>query len=127
MITFKYPEDANSFATLHPALLLVFMDLYIYTIDKHYTELVVTQTVSTLKMDKILNRVSPAHREHRAIDIRTKGLDPEVIKDIVQYINNKEQYKKYHYVSTTGSTRLAYHHVGTGDHIHLAIHSRYHS
>lgn len=125
MIKFKNKRDVKLFSTLHPILIMIFADLYNYTYEKHGVELVVTQTVSNKLIDQKLKRKSPSHSEHRAIDIRTKNLDVYILEDILNYINSKEEYKKYHYVSLSGQNRLAFFHFGTNEHIHLAIHSRY--
>ena len=122
---FKSKKDKSKFFCLHPAIIMIFADLYNYTFEKHGVELVVTQTVSTPLMDKMLKRVSSAHRECRAIDVRTKDLDVYVLQDIMNYINDKEEYKQYHYVSKSGQKRLAYYHIGTAEHLHIAIHSKY--
>jgi len=125
MIKFKESKDVALFTYLHPALIMIFADLYNYTYETHGVKLIVTQTVSTLREDRLLHRKSSAHLEKRAIDIRTRGLEKEVIKDIVSYVNNKKSYSKYRYLSQSGKSRLAYWHVGSAEHIHLAIHSKY--
>lgn len=125
MIKFKHRKDRKLFCSLHPVLLMIFSDLWYYAYDKHGVELTVTDTVSTERRDKRIGRKSSSHRDGRAIDIRTRDLDAFVMRDIMNYINEKEEYKKYHYVSYSGQERLAYYHFGTGEHIHLAIHKRY--
>lgn len=123
---FKDDDDRMLFSFMNPILIMIYADLYNYALDKHRVKLVVTQTFSTAAQDKKLGRVSSAHREGRAIDIRTRNLDPKVIKDLCNYINTHFKYKKYKYMTRTGGERLAYYHnAGHGAHIHLAIHSRY--
>lgn len=115
------------FTTLVSPLLMIFTDLHWYAKFRHNVDLVVTSTVSTKEKDKELNRVSTSHSEdeRRAIDIRTKDLDPFVVSDIIEYINNKEEYKKYRYLSNSGQYRLAYFHVTNAPHIHLAVHKNF--
>lgn len=125
MINFKNKKDVEMFPLLHPVLIMIFSDLNWYAQWKHFTDLTVTATVSTKLEDKILNRVSDSHRTHRAIDIRTKDLDPFIVSDLINYINNKKEYDNYKYVSNGGIKRLAYFHIGSAEHIHLAIHSRF--
>jgi len=125
MIKFKHKEDEMLFAKLHPILIMIFADMYNYAYEKHNILLTVTQTISTKEQDLKLGRKSSSHREKRAIDIRTRDLDGKIIDDLISYVNNKWAYKNYHYSSTSGQKRLAYWHVGTAGHIHLAIHSRY--
>ena len=122
---FKNKKDEEMFHYLHPALLMIFFDLDWYAQTKHGIDLVVTQTVTTEEIDKKLNRVSDAHRTCRAIDIRTRNLDASVVNDIVDYINNKQIYDQYKYLSRNGRKRLAYSHNGSAQHLHLAIHKRY--
>ena len=104
---------------------MIFSDLYWYAKVNHNVELVITQTISTPEIDKRLNRVSKSHLEKRAIDIRTKNLDKKVIDDLLYYINNKSAYKDYRYMSKSGVKRLAYYHIGTEEHLHLAIHKKF--
>jgi len=124
---FKHEKDKMLFTTLVSPLIMIYADLHWYAKFRHNVDLVVTSTVSTKEEDKLLNRVSSSHSEdeRRALDIRTKDLDPFVISDIIQYINNKEDYKKYRYLSNGGQYRLAYFHVGTAPHIHLSVHKNF--
>jgi hypothetical protein len=121
MIEFKNEKDKMLFSLLHPAIIMIYSDLYLYAKEKHNVNLVVTQTISDKEQDQALNRVSDSHRTGRAIDIRTKDLDITIINDLVEYINTRWVYKKYHYTARSGVKRLAYYHVGSAEHIHLAI------
>lgn len=125
MILFKHRRDVKLFSALHPILIMIFADLYQYAYEKHGVRLTVTQTVSNRLIDLKLKRKSPAHSENRAIDIRTKDLSGAVINDLKTYINSKMEYKKYHYISRSGMSRLAYWHVGSAEHFHLSIHSKF--
>lgn len=125
---FKYKEDRELFATLNPILIMIVGDLATYAYEKHNINLTITQTVSTIEMDKKLKRKSPAHREKRACDIRTSDIkDGNVIRDLTEYLNNKWAYKKYQYMSKAGVKRLAYWHKmkDGAEHLHIAIHSKY--
>lgn len=124
---FKHKKDMSLFFTLHPYLILIFADLNAYAYDKYGIQLTVTATASTLEEDKKLGRVSSSHRNKIALDIRTSDLpDVFIIQDLVNYINSKEEYRDYRYLSNSGVYRLAYfHNNSNGDHIHLALHSRY--
>ena len=125
MLQFKSKKDIKLFSMVHPILIMIIADLYNYTYEKHGVRLTITQTVTDKFIDQRLKRKSPAHSEHRAVDIRTKDLDAFVLRDILNYINEKEEYKKYHYLSLGGEKRLAYFHIGTFEHLHVALHSRY--
>lgn len=125
MIQFKNNKDRELITFLNPIVIMIFADLCVYAKKKHGIELTVTQTLSTPEIDKKLNRVSPSHSQGRAIDIRTRDIDAYIVADLVKYINSKPEYKDYHYTSNSGVNRLAYYHLGTAEHIHLAIHSKY--
>jgi len=123
---FKHKEDEKMFLTLHLTLIMIYADLANYAKEKHDIDIVITSTVSNNKIDKKLNRVSDAHQLHIALDWRTKGIDPFIVSDIINYINSKEEYKKYHYLSNSGVKRLAFWHTnGNGPHCHLQIHKKY--
>ena len=122
---FKHDKDMTLFTSLHPALILVVADLVWYAQSMHYVQLTITQTISTVEEDRKLGRVSSAHRSGIACDIRTKDLDPFIVQDLIQYINTKEEYKHLHYLSNKGVKRLAYYHIGSAEHLHIALHKRY--
>lgn len=125
MLRFKNKKDVNLFCCLHPVLIMIYSDLHWYAKEKHGIDLVITQTKTELTEDLKYNRTSSSHREGRAIDIRTKGVDVFALKDMIDYINSKKEYEQYHYLAKSGESRLAYFHFGTAEHIHLAIHSKY--
>lgn len=122
---FKNEKDRQLIFTLHPALLMIFFDLNWYAKKTYNIDLTVTATASTLEEDLALNRVSTAHRDKIAIDIRTKGLGVFIIEDLINYVNSKPEYEEYQYLSFSGISRLAYFHIGSEEHIHLAIHSKF--
>jgi len=125
---FKNKGDAVLFSSLAAPLIMIFGDLAWYAKSRHGIDLVVTETITTDEEDRALNRESSAHNEseRRAMDIRANNIDAFVVSDIVQYINNKEAYKEFHYLSNSGIKRLAYlHGEGENFHIHLALHKKY--
>jgi hypothetical protein len=126
MIKFKHEKDKDLFLSLHLALIVIYSDMSLYAKEKHGIDIVITETITTPEQDKKLNRVSTAHQKSIALDWRTNGIDTFVVADIINYINSKEEYKKYHYLSNSGVKRLAYwHNSGHGDHCHLAIHKSF--
>jgi hypothetical protein len=125
MIKFKHKEDEMMFTMLHPALIMIFADLAYYAQSKHNIDLVVTETITTEDEDKKLRRRSKSHQQGRAIDIRTRDIDPFIVQDLINYVNNKREYLRFHYMSKTGIKRLAFFHVGNAEHIHLALHSQF--
>jgi len=126
-MNFKHEKDMLLFTSLHPILIMIYADLNWYARSRHFVELTITDTISTLAEDKKLNRTSSSHREARAIDIRTEqdDLNPFIISDLIEYINKKPAYKRFHYLSNGGQKRLAYFHIGNAPHIHLAINAVY--
>lgn len=126
MIKFKTKKVKNRFAMLHPALLMIFIDLVIYVEKKYKIEILVTETVSTKKEDLTLNRVSDAHQKFIAIDFSTRNMTDEIMEDIKSYLETKKDYEKYKYLSYSGKKRLLlFHNSGHGHHGHLQIHSKY--
>lgn len=129
MLRFKEDKDKMLFSLLHPALIMIYADMYLYAKEKYHVDLVITDTISTPAQDAALGRVSTSHQEGRAIDIRTKypndALSVYDVQELCNYINTRWQYKKYHYMSRSGVKRLAYYHTHRGEHIHLAIHQNY--
>jgi len=125
MIKFKYERDMKLFCALHPALIMIFGDLARYAMEKHSYSVTVTQTITTEIQDNAVNRTSNSHRTCRAIDIRSKDMPFNVRNSLLDYINSKPEWQKYHYERRSGGKILAFHHVGTAEHIHLAIHARY--
>ena len=121
MIKFKHDEDKQMFSMLHPALIMIFADMAYYAQMHHNIDLVVTETITTPEIDKQMQRVSNAHAQGRALDIRTKNIDAFIVQDIIKYINSKKEYERFKYLSNSGIKRLAYFHIGNAEHIHLAI------
>ncbi len=106
--------------------MLIILDAAEWSKSNWGVDLVITSTKSTYVEDLALGRKSASHREGRAIDIRTKDLDIFFVEQLVFYINNNPRFKKYHYMSSNGVERLAYYHNnGNGDHLHVAIHSKF--
>ena len=125
MINFKHDKDKELFFTLHPLLLLIYMDMAWYAKSIHGIDLTITATASTEAEDKALGRTSTAHRKKIALDIRSKNINAFITNDLITYINSKEAYKSYRYESYSGIKRLAYLHVGSAEHIHVALHSSF--
>ena len=125
-MNFKHERDKMLFHEVHVVLQLIFADMNLYSFLNFNKQLVITDTVSTLSEDKRLGRVSSSHRQKRAIDISVKGISDKQVSELLDFINYKPEYREYHYLSNGGAYRLAYRHdSNNGDHIHLAIHSRF--
>lgn len=126
VIHFKHEKDKELFTGLNLILIMIYADLAIHAKDEYGIDLVVTETITTPEEDEALNRQSDAHQKAIALDIRAKNIEKSIVKKLCEYINEKEEYKKYHYLTFLGKKRLAYDH-GTGEsyHIHLQIHQKY--
>lgn len=126
MIKFKNKEDQMLFSLLHPYLILVAVDMYIYAKNKHGIDIVFTDTISTPEQDLKLKRKSNSHQYGISLDFRTRDIDAFVLQDIVNYIESKPEYKKYKYLSYSGKKRLIHlHDSGNGHHGHMQIHRKY--
>ena len=121
-MNFKNEKDKMLFFELHIALQMILTDITNYAKEKHDIDIVITETVTTPEIDKKLKRTSKAHQHKIAADIRTKNVNVFKLKDIVDYINSKPEWKKYHYERLSGGKILAYFHIG---HLHVALHSRF--
>lgn len=123
---FKHRKEYHQrilFTHIHPILLCIFLDANRYTYEKYGVYLEITSTISTLEEDLKYGRVSQSHRRKAAIDFTQKS---EIMNDVVNYINSKREFTEYKYLSHSGINRLAYrHNNGNGDHVHLALHSKY--
>jgi len=105
---------------------MIFADMNNFAFSNFGKELTITSTISTPREDKKLGRKSLSHQRKLAIDIRTKDVSAFDLQELLEYINNKEEYKQYHYLSNSGEHRLAFfHNDNSGEHIHLAIHAKY--
>lgn len=123
---FKNKKDQELFFALHPILILIVADMNLYASQNFDTSLTITDTISTKEQDERLGRRSTSHQRGVACDIRTRDLTPNQIDELKDYINSKEEYEDYKYLSFSGEKRLAYFHDnGNGAHFHVQIHSRY--
>jgi hypothetical protein len=126
MLEFKHERDEKMLLMLNPILIMIYADLYSYTLETHGVNLIVTDTISDAARDKKLGRTSTAHKNAIAIDVRTRNLDAFVVNDMISYLNTKTAYDKYKYLSRSGERRLAYwHNSGNGEHLHIALHSKF--
>jgi hypothetical protein len=123
---FKHKKDERLFYSVHFALQLIIIDMNYFANTRFGKSLIITDTISTIEDDKRLGRVSASHVEKRAVDVSVRNLDEHEILQIHNYINSKPEYKKYHYLRSSGSKILAYRHNNSnGDHFHVALHSKF--
>ena len=123
-IEFKFGKDKKLFELLNPTLQQVIFDLSLWCEDND-VPFKITETITTLKIDKALERVSASHRQRRAIDLSIKRW-PEKQINIFQTLFN-ERYKNLASISLVDKVPrlIVLHGIGDNKHFHIAIHSRY--
>lgn len=120
MILFKTKEVEDGFNSLHPILVDIIKAIGQWSMAYDKRPITLTETLSTPERDKALNRVSPAHSQGRAVDIRTTDMTRPKLVMLMQTFT--EKYKHLGYLTQKGERRLMYYHnSGSGPHIHLAI------
>jgi hypothetical protein len=93
--------------------------IYYLTSRGHFVAYYVTETVTTSKEDKLLNRASDTHRTCRAIDMATAGMKIELINDLIDALNSK--YGALGAVSQGKPRLVVYHNSGHGWHFHIQL------
>lgn len=114
---------AERMVFLHPIVLMILAEVLQWC-DEHGISPLITETVTTLAEDEVLNRTSNTHRTARAFDLSTKGWSESLIDECVHFFSKR--YFKYAAVNAKGENILVYHHdAGTGEHLHFQINSRF--
>jgi hypothetical protein len=120
MIEFKSDEIKSGFDKLHPLVKDIVKSVGEWSMAYDKKPITLTETLSTPERDKKLKRLSPAHSQGRAVDIRTIGMSKQKLILLMQTFSDK--FKHLGYLSQSGQRRLMYYHDnGNGPHIHLAI------
>jgi hypothetical protein len=121
MLEFKTSEIKEDFLKLHPLIrdIVKSLGLWSYSYDKK--PLVITESLSTPELDKKLSRLSPAHSEARAVDIRCHDWTEAKKKAFEAYAH--EKYSQYGYLPLSGKIRriVFRHGDGSNEHFHTAI------
>lgn len=116
----KFKDDyaKEGYASLHPLLrsLTESVDRFSKKFDGQ--EITLTDTLSTPQRDKKLKRVSLAHSEGRAVDIRTHDMSKEKLMAIMTYFN--EKFINLGYLSFSGVRRLMLYKANP-PHIHMCL------
>jgi len=120
MILFKDDYAKEGFSKLHPLLIDLVKSVAAWSMAYDKKPITITESLSTPERDKKLSRVSPAHSQGRAVDIRTIDMSKQKLVMLMQTFT--EKYKHLGYLTQKGERRLMYYHNnGNGPHIHLAI------
>lgn len=123
-IEFKFGKDKKLFELLNPVLQQTIFDLSLWC-EEHEAKFKITETITTAKIDKALNRVSASHRQKRALDLSIKNWNEKQL-NIFQTLFN-ERYKNIASVSLSDNKPrlIVLHGEGENKHFHIAIHSRF--
>jgi hypothetical protein len=117
-MNFKDQFVASGYDSLHPILksLLEAVDRWSRQYDSK--PITLTDTLSNPDRDKELGRVSAAHSEGRAADIRTNDMSKDKLIAMLAYFNEKHAHLGY--MSFSGTRRLMLY-KSNPPHIHMAI------
>jgi hypothetical protein len=119
-MNFKDDKTKERWELLHPIVKDLVNSVNAWSLAYDKKPITLTSTVSTPEEDKALKRVSPAHAQGRAVDIRTSDMPKQKLVALMQIFT--EKFKHLGYLTQKGERRLMYYHNnGNGPHIHLAI------
>ena len=124
-VTFKYPKTLPNLTLMHPTLVMIMFEMA-YWCWVRKIDFVVTSTISTVKKDLKLGRVSDSHRTKRAFDLRSRRVFSVKQKnDFIEHFNRK-------YIDIASINRsdnvarlIVEHGEGDNKHFHIALHSRF--
>jgi hypothetical protein len=121
----KFKDDiiAARFDDMNELAKNIAEDMDKWSQDNHGIELTITATTSTSAEDKELGRVSDTHRTRRAWDIRTRNLDEDLLKELIEYTTKK--YGKYGAVTSAFPKLIVHKDHGTGPHLHCQLNRKY--
>lgn len=90
-------------------------------LDERDVTMIITETLTTIKIDRMLNRVSSSHREGRAVDVSVRNIPKSILMDFITHFS--EKYNKLGAVSKDDKIRrlIVYRPHGTGPHLHIQI------
>ena len=121
---FKSDKVCTRAQYLHPEVKSLMVEMIKWAAFRQITPLI-TETVTTLKEDAALKRVSSSHREGRAFDMRNQDWKPEQIKEFVTHFE-----KLYGSKGAIGGTTLKPNLIeekehGSGPHFHVQFNKNY--
>lgn len=109
---------------LNSTVAMIMAEMVDWIIDKKIHP-VITETVTTLKEDTALKRVSKSHRQGRAFDLRTKDWPTNLITEF-RFVFEKK-YGNLGAISAVSKEPhlLIHHNSGFGDHFHVQFSGAY--
>jgi hypothetical protein len=123
-VKFKHKNQLETVVMMHPLIISVMFDMAFYCSTRNIP-FVVTDTISTIKKDSKLGRISDSHRTMRAFDLRSKTFLPKQRIEFVSFFN--EKYKDIASVSLSDNKPrlIVLHGTGENIHFHISIHSKF--
>jgi hypothetical protein len=117
---FKSQANFDGFAKMHPKM----QEVATYAVNQALIlgvkEPMITETMTTVELDKALGRVSISHSDGRAIDLRTWNMTGVQLKKLVMALEN--QYDFMGAINKLGKKQLVvYHDIGLGPHLHIQL------
>lgn len=122
-LRFKDESAEKNFEKMKLQTKWLAVEMHLWALNRGVT-LVFTATYSTAEEDKKIGRVSDTHRTGRAFDIRTRGLDPEFLKDFIDHFNTLYR-SEMGAVTKNGPVLIVDKTHGTGPHLHVQIRRDY--
>jgi len=115
--TFKTTNDIELYVKTRMELQMIFIDLAMFCEEKMLPRPTITSTIRPM----LARSISRTHEEGRALDIRSKVYNPEEIRIMCNYINNKYA-AKYGTAPTGKEPRcLIFENIGEDSHFHLQV------
>lgn len=95
-----------------------------YALEIGVIKPLITETVTTIDEDQLVNREHDQHRRRVAFDGRVLDWSGEQIDAMTKHLN--EKFVDLAYVTKSGVKQVAFcHDNGNGIHFHCAVHSKY--
>jgi hypothetical protein len=124
MIKYKNDEVKRRAEMLNATLISILIEM-VHFCEQRGMDFVVTETMTTEREDKKLNRVSSSHREGRAIDIRTKDWDENFISDFISYFIIRHGEKGAIQASTSKPKLIVDKSKTDQPHLHIQLNRKY--
>lgn len=121
----KFKDDVieNRFEDMAVLAKAIATDMDKWSQENHGIELTITATTSTSQEDKELGRLSDTHRTRRAWDIRTRDLEEDFLKELIDYTNKK--YGKYGAVVSAFPRLIVDKSKTSSPHLHCQLSRKY--